>query len=302
VEKKEKNMFNKTLISLAELLGEEYTDALVECAGALHGMDSAVADALVHEQVDFYDSERQKHLESMLPQIGKVIVRPLQKTNTGATTLSYSKASNLKTAPMGGLGPYRVGEDGRLYFAAKSEHYHASVGHNFSGYKLVDHARRLGVPNATHNNTRGYITRLMEQELVRCINGIERNDRQELEGLLASQERKVLNRVINLETGSLAVEAGVKMMLTRFFRLDQNSTEPRYSGKIPVFLVMADNDDGLEANYHGTTIFTQMFRGLWPELYGIIAGHQCPQERHAGLRREDRKVQFRSLQDSRIPP
>jgi acetylornithine/succinyldiaminopimelate/putrescine aminotransferase len=32
-----------------------------------------------------------------------------------------------------------------------------------------------------------------------------------------------------------------------------------------VILVMGDDDGGLQANYHGTTVLTQMMRGMWPE-------------------------------------
>ena len=60
---------------------------------------------------------------------------------------------------------FRVGEDGRLWLISKSEHYHVPLGHGFPGYALLDRARRLGIPNATHNNTRGRITRLLEEEL-----------------------------------------------------------------------------------------------------------------------------------------
>jgi len=58
-----------------------------------------------------------------------------------------------------------------------------------------------------------------------------------------------------------------KMMLTRFYRLDPTAAEPKYAGKVPVFLVMEDNKEGNTANYHGTTIFAQTFRGMWPEIY-----------------------------------
>ena len=69
------------------------------------------------------------------------------------------------------LGIFRVGEDGRLYLISKSEHYHTPLGHGFPGYTLLDCARQLGIPNATHNNTRGQITRLLEEELVAAVNG-----------------------------------------------------------------------------------------------------------------------------------
>jgi hypothetical protein len=101
-------------------------------------------------------------------------------------------------------------------------------------------------------------------------NGIQRGERRELVGVLASKESRVLNRVINLETGSLAVEAALKMMLGRFFRLDRTYADPPYAGRTPVFLVIADNDGGKEANYHGTTVLTQAMRGLWPGIYEML--------------------------------
>lgn len=76
----------------------------------------------------------------------------------------------------------------------------------------------------------------------------------------------MLNRVINLETGSLSCEAGLKMMLARFYKLDATFDAPKYHGKIPVFFVMGDKNGGVEANYHGTTVLLQTFRGLWPEI------------------------------------
>ena len=183
----------------------------------------------------------------------------------GAPTESFRKAANLNAAPIGGLGVVRVGQDGRCYIAAKSEHYHIPLGHNFPGYKLITKARQLGILNATHNNTRGYITRLMEQQVIMAANGITAPGA-ELDKVLSSKEPKVLNRLINLETGSLAVEAGIKMMLARFYRLDKTFRDPQHAGKTPVFLVMQDNDGGVEANYHGTTVLAQTLRGMWPDI------------------------------------
>ena len=53
-------------------------------------------------------------------------------------------------------------------------------------------------------------------------------------------------------------------MLARFYHLDLTYDAPQYIGKTPVFLVMADNEGGKQANYHGTTILTQILRGMWP--------------------------------------
>ncbi len=131
----------------------------------------------------------QEKLTSLLPKVGsQVISKSLENTATGASTTKFNENSKTAAAPLGGHGYYRLGEDGRLYLMSKSEHYHAPLGHSFPGYTLVDHARKLGIPNATHNNTRGYITRRLEEELVRTANGLKRGDG---EGLVQGQELNV---------------------------------------------------------------------------------------------------------------
>ena len=176
------------------------------------------------------------------------------------------QATDTKKSPLAGLGFIRIGEDGQAYLISKSEHYHASLGHSFPGYRLVENAQRLGIPNATHNNTRGHITRLLEQELIRVANGVQKGDEKRLKQIIHSTEPHVLNRVINLETGSLAVEAALKMILARFYRVEESSDRPQYHGRTPVLLVVADNAGGKKANYHGTTLLAQVMRGMWPEL------------------------------------
>ena len=134
----------------------------------------------------------------------------------------------------------------------------------------MDKARRLGIPNATHNNTRGFITRRLEEELIASVNGLAAGDRVGLKGVLASTEPDILNRVLNLETGSLAAEAALKLVLARFYRCEETLPLPKYHGRIPVLVVVGNDDGGLKANYHGTTMLTQVMRGMWPELYEAL--------------------------------
>lgn len=251
--------------SLRDLLGDKYMNAVKSVALQVYGMDEATVDSLIDEKVDFFPQDYIDRMDSLAMKTGEKIVEGFEDSMIGAPTESFRKATHLNAAPIGGIGCTRIGEDGKAYLIAKSEHYHTSLGHNFPGYKLITNARRLGIPNATHNNTRGYITRLAERHLIAAANGIRECD-ERLEAILNSKEPRVLNRTINLETGSLAVEAGIKMMLSRFYRLDESFDLPKYHGKIPVFLVMEDNKEGLTANYHGTTIFAQTLRGMWPEL------------------------------------
>ncbi len=256
-------MFNSPKISLSDLLGNEFINAVASASEVLgEPVPSKAFDA-----VDFMSFPRQSKNDELLKLVGSSIVKAYPDSLEGAATDAFRKATNKKAAPLTGIGPFRVGEDGKLYFIGKSEHYQASLGHRFEGYKLIDKARMLGILNPTHNNTRGYITRLLERRLIQTVNKLEWEDDDATGQVLSSKEPKVLNRVINLETGSLAVEAGVKMMLTRFYRLDPTFKSPEYAGKTPVFLVSADRNNGTEANYHGTTTLTQSFRGMWPDLY-----------------------------------
>ena len=258
-------MLHNVSRSLEDMLGKAYMETVQETAVTLLGMDPAEAKALATDKVDFYSDEFAARCDALAAKVGQQVVKPFDGELVGAPTESFRKATHVNAAPIGGLGTVRVGQDGRAYIAAKSEHYHIPLGHNFPGYKLITKARQLGILNATHNNTRGYVTRLMEQQIIADANGVAAPSA-ELDAVLASQEPKVLNRLISLETGSLAVEAGIKMMLARFYRLDKTFQDPAYAGKTPVFLVMQDNDGGVEANYHGTTIFAQTLRGMWPDF------------------------------------
>ncbi|MEF2247671.1 aminotransferase class III-fold pyridoxal phosphate-dependent enzyme [Paenibacillus sp. IITD108] len=253
--------------TLAQLLGKEYTDSVVGGAVLLKDMNQAEAERLAHEEVEFMPQAFQEKMDRLLTKVGTQVIPELQTSSPGAPTISFGKAANRKASPLGGLGYLRLGEDGRLYLAAKSEHYHTPLGHQFPGYKLIDIARKLGITNATHNNTRGHITRLLERELIRTANGLSKESTESLDELIESQEPHVLNRVINLDTGSLACEAGIKMMLSRFYKLEEQSEEPKYNGRTPVFFVMGDKEGKGRANYHGTTVIAQTMRNLWPDMY-----------------------------------
>lgn len=260
--------------SLSDLLGEEYTRLVCEAASFLTGADLSSLQQIATTKVDFFPDSFHHRLLSLLPNVGKICCAPLNNPRPGSTSRQFANHSKLTAAPLSGFGFYRVGEDGRLFFISKSEHYHCSLGHRFPGYSLVEYAKQLGIPNATHNNTRGTITRILEEELVRTASAIPEGDSIALQNTLTSNEKSVLNRVLNLETGSIAAEAAIKLVLSRFYKPQENSPAPQYSGKIPVLVVIGDDDHGLIANYHGTTIVAQLMRGMWPEMFQRIETHQ----------------------------
>lgn len=252
--------------SLRQLLGTEYIEAVLAGIELFGEPDQDEALKFADEEVEFMPAPWASKMDSLLEKVGTQVIPATRFNNAGAATQAFQKASNFNASPVGGLGYLRLGEDGRLYLSAKSEHYHAPTGHHFPGYQLIENAKALGITNAAHNNSRGYITRLLERELIRTVNGIPKEESQTLDEVIGSNRAHVLNRVINLETGSLACEAGIKMMLARFYKLDEQSSPPTYAGRTPVFFVMADNEGGGKANYHGTTVLAQAMRDLWPGL------------------------------------
>jgi acetylornithine/succinyldiaminopimelate/putrescine aminotransferase len=258
---------NGLQLSLSDLLGQGYLKAVCTAKAFLEGEDISKFLAIAEEKVDFWPDSYRKRLDELIDYIGQKVGDGFSPSASGAGTAAFLKATNVQAAPLTGFGFIRVGEDGKAYLISKSEHYHASLGHSFPGYKLIENAKQLGIVNVTHNNTRGHVTRLLEEELIRIVNGLTRGDDRGLQQVLNSGEPGVLNRIINLETGSLAVEAALKMVLARFYQLEDSSEPPRYQGKTPVLLVLADHAGGKKANYHGTTILTQVMRGMWPDLY-----------------------------------
>ena len=259
-------MFKNQKLSLEDILGKGYIEAVAAANEALGELSADEVRQIGTEKVEFYPEAKQKKNDELLKKVGTELFPEWDDGVKGAGTNAYMKAAHDKMAPVVGFTNYRIGEDGKLYLIGKSEHYHVPLGHNFNGYRLIDRARQIGVTNATHNNTRGYIIRLMEKRIIQSANGIDWTDEETTAKVLASTEPKVLNRIINLETGSLSCEAAFKMMLARFYKLDATFPAPKYSGKIPVFFVMGDVNGGVEGNYHGTTVLLQTFRGLWPEF------------------------------------
>ena len=254
------------VLGLSELVGADYLESVCRARAAVTGESYERLAARAAERVDFLPDAHLRRCNSLLASVGLRIAPPFAASASGAGSASFVRASNIAAAPLAGFGFTRVGEDGRLYLVSKSEHYHAALGHAFPGYALIELARDLGISNVTHNNSRGHVTRTLERELVRAAAGIVKGDAVRLDAVISSTQAGVLNRVINLETGSLAVEAALKMMLARFYRLDASRDAPVYENRTPVLLVMGDDSGGIEANYHGTTILMQVLRGMWPKV------------------------------------
>ena len=155
--------------SLTDLLGEGYISHVCAARAALTGEAPEALRAVADESVDFYPAAFAARQEELMARLGQALVPAFENGLDGAPTGSYQAAQHSFAAPLGGLGCFRIGEDGRLYFAGKSEHYHIPLGHDFPGYRLIENAKKLGIPNATHNNTRGFVTRTLERRLIRAM-------------------------------------------------------------------------------------------------------------------------------------
>ncbi|MBM3289688.1 MAG: aminotransferase class III-fold pyridoxal phosphate-dependent enzyme, partial [Candidatus Hydrogenedentes bacterium] len=257
-------------LSLADIAGADYVTAVAAARAALTGEPPQSLRALATRKIEFFPDDAQEQLIELLPRVGRAVSRTFGRSAAGAGTHGFASVTKTAQAPLSTFGYYRVGENGKLYFTAKSEHYHAPLGHSFAGFELIEVARKLGIPNPTHNNTRGHITRLLEQELVRAAAGIPARNAAALSRLLRAKKPASPNRVLNLETGSLAAEAALKMVLARFYKPQKDSPRPKYGRRIPVVVVIGDYKGGIQANYHGTTMMTQMMRGMWDGLrYGL---------------------------------
>ena len=133
-------------LSLADLVGAEYVTALCEARAFLEGGVIADYRAIGEEKVDFFPAAYATRLDGLLPAVGQRVVPGIATSSPGAATIPVNKATKSDMSPIGGMGFYRVGEDGRLYLIAKSEHYHAPLGHDFPGYACCRRARGSASP------------------------------------------------------------------------------------------------------------------------------------------------------------
>lgn len=262
----------KTLnLSLEDILGSAYTSQICKAKAFLEQKPVENYLQIARTKVDFYPDDLHKSLNDMIPFIGKQVIETgitAETTMTGSSTDSFTESFKSEKTPLSSKGFYRLTESGQIQAITKSEHYHAPLGHCFPGYKLLSYAQELGISNIAHNNTRGFITRLLEEKLVLLANGKFDEGTKGFEAIKKNNDPRSMKKVINLQTGSLAVEAAVKMMLARFYVSDPGMNQiPKYQGKIPVFIVIRDFEGGKQANYHGTTVLTQTLRDLWPGLY-----------------------------------
>ena len=120
-------------LSLTDLLGKEYMQAVCEARAFMTGRETQSLLAIAEAPIDFYPGEFQERVDELAGYTGTQVCEGYGHSSKGAPTNSFTGAAKHKMAPLAGFGCFRIGEDGRLYLISKSEHYHASVGHSFPG-------------------------------------------------------------------------------------------------------------------------------------------------------------------------
>ncbi len=149
---------------------------------------------------------------------------------------------------LAGHGLFYVTEQRQLFLDCTAGHYQMPWGYDHPELRevLLDGIER-GVVWDNHSNIPAAPVKRLAAKLVELA-----NPGADLESLVADDDR--LNTVLmGCATGSVACAAAMKITLVHCAR------EKREQGA-PVFVT-------LDGNYHGTDLFAQRLRGMWPEFF-----------------------------------
>ena len=253
--------FGQVSISLKGVLGSRYVNAVQSAYNFLKETPRDDLRSMVGQRLDF------------IPEFDRAEKR--------AFAVSYQKP--VQDDILAGYGIFKITEGKALQIDWTGGHYQLPLGYHFPEMDhLLTEARRLGIIDDTHNNTPGRAVKLLASEIVRCANVFDGavND-EKLEDILDDDDR--LNRVTCVDTGTVAVGAGLKSILYRFRDL--------HGGHVPVFIVQ-------EGNYHGTDFLEQRLRGMWEWLFTNVIVEPVQPNSIDGLSKAFRK--YESSTEKRI--
>ena len=108
-----KTAFRGVSLSLRDLLGGDYADAVVGSRSFVSGEGPEAVAARMSEKVDFYPAAFHERMLELLRSVGERVAEPLGSSAAGGTSASFAAASKTGPSPLTGYGLYRVGEDGR---------------------------------------------------------------------------------------------------------------------------------------------------------------------------------------------
>ncbi len=150
-----------------------------------------------------------------------------------------------------GKGLFYLTEQGRLYLDCTGGHYQMTWGYDHPQLHalLLDGIQR-GIVWDNHSNIPSAPVKRLAQKLVEVANpGADMR--------LVQTDGDRLNTVLlGTATGTVACAAAMKIQLLHYSRVKPNQGAP-------VFVV-------LDGNYHGTDMFAQHLRGMWPGLFANV--------------------------------
>ena len=106
-------MFKNLSYSLADMLGKEYVDRVIEANCFFDPEKEEELKACAYEKVPFYPEEDQKKNDALLSKVGTQVASSFNNDNVGAPTDSYKKAFNKNAAPLTGHGHHPWKEQSR---------------------------------------------------------------------------------------------------------------------------------------------------------------------------------------------
>ncbi len=153
-----------------------------------------------------------------------------------------------------GRGLFFVTEAGKLFLDCTAGHYQMTWGYNHPAINsAIVGALQQGLVWDDHSNIPGNPVKRLSYKLIELANPADQAlHNGDASGVVA--DPSALNTVVlHLCTGSVACGAALKIMLRHYERSKPQEAEP-------AIIV-------LDGNYHGTDMFAQRLRGMWPELF-----------------------------------
>ena len=86
-------MFNSPKLSLSDLLGRDYTEAIARANDFLGFMSYEKTMAVADEKIDFYPEAKQKRNDELLCKVGTQIIEPMNSSAEGAATAAFNDSS-----------------------------------------------------------------------------------------------------------------------------------------------------------------------------------------------------------------
>lgn len=225
--------FKHTSLSLESIMGNQYIEAIQTAYNFLRGTSTDKLRSMIGQTLEF--------------------IPDFEQADKNAFVEGYQKP--IQDDILTGYRLFKITEKKMLQIDWTGGHYQLPLGYHFSELDdLLPEARKLGIIDDTHNNTPGMAVKLLADELIKCANKFDGEvDDDKLKSILNDDDR--LNRVISVDTGTVAVGAGLKSILYKSYK--------EYGDETPVFVMQ-------QGNYHGTDFLEQRLRGMWEWLFSNI--------------------------------